>query len=110
MKSYVQHGDVITLVAPYAVASGAPFMVGAIVAVAVNAAAAGMPVEGKTEDVFNLPKVTTQVWAVGDKIYWDDAAKLMTTTATGNKLCGAAVEATINPSTTGKVLLDGCIR
>lgn len=109
MKSYVQHGDVLTFVAPYAVASGAPFKVGALVAIAVTAAAAGAPVEGKMEGVFALPKVSAQAWAVGDKIYWDDADKLMTNVS-GGTLVGAATVAAVNPSATGTVYLDGAVR
>jgi predicted RecA/RadA family phage recombinase len=109
MKSFVQHGDTLAFIAPYAVASGAPFKVGALVAVAVNAAAVGADVQGKTEGVFSLPKVSPQVWAVGDKIYWDDAAKLMTNVQ-GGTLVGAATEAAVNSSTAGTVYLDGCIR
>lgn len=109
MKSYVQHGDVLTFVAPYAVASGAPFKVGAFVAVSVNAAALGASVEGRTEGVFIVPKVSAQAWSVGDKIYWDDAVKAMTNVA-GGTLCGAATVAAANPSATGTVYLDGAIR
>ncbi len=110
MKSFVHRGHTLPLVAPYAVASGTPFKVGALVAVAVTAAASGAAIEGMTEGVFNLPKVSAQAWAVGDKIYWDDAAKLMTTTATDNTLVGAATVAATNPSTTGTVYLDGAVR
>ena len=110
MKSYVQHGDVLTFVAPYAVASGAPFKVGAFVAIAVNAAVSGAAVEGMLEGVFNMPKVSAQDWTVGDKIYWDDAAKVMTTVDTGNTLVGAATADATNPSATGIVYLDGAMR
>ena len=110
MKSFVQHGNVLSFAAPYAVASGAPFKVGALVAVAVTAAVSGAPVEGMLEGVFQLPKVGAQAWAVGDKIYWDDTAKLMTTTAASNTLVGVATAAAANPSTTGTVYLDGAIR
>lgn len=109
MKSFVQHGDMLTFVAPYAVASGAPFKVGAFVAVAVNAAANGAVVEGKTEGVFNLPKVSAQAWVVGDKIYWDDTVKAMTNVS-GGTLVGAALSAATNPSATGTVYIDGCVR
>ncbi len=110
MKSFVQKGETITLTAPYAVASGAPFKVGAFVAVAVSTAALGVAVEGKTEGVFDLPKVSAQAWNVGDKIYWDDTAKLMTTVVGTNTLCGAAAAAAVNPSAIGRVYLDGTIR
>lgn len=110
MKSFVQHGNVLSFLAPYAVASGSPFKVGSFVAVAVTAAAAtGAAVEGMTEGVFQLPKVSAQAWAVGDKIYWDDTAKLMTNVS-GGTLIGAATAAAVNPSTTGTVYLDGAVR
>jgi predicted RecA/RadA family phage recombinase len=78
MKSFVHRGHSLPLIAPYAVASGAPFKVGSLVAVAVTAAATSAAVEGMPEGVFQLPKVSAQAWVVGDKIYWDDAVKLMT--------------------------------
>lgn len=109
MKSFVQRGNVLPFIAPYAVASGAPFKVGAFVAVAVTAAASGGAVEGQLEGVFTLPKVSAQAWGVGDKIYWDDTAKAMTTTATSNTLVGAAAAAAANPSSTGVVYLDGAV-
>lgn len=110
MKSFVQHGRVLTFVAPYAVASGAPFKVGGFVAVAVTAAALAGTVEGVMEGVFTLPKVSAQAWEVGDKIYWDNTAKAMTTVATDNTLVGAATVAAANPTATGTVYLDGAIR
>ncbi len=110
MKSFSHRGHVLPLIAPYAVASGAPFKVGVLVAVAVAAAANGAPIEGMTEGVFVLPKVTAQAWNRGDRIYWDDAAKLMTTVSTNNTLVGACSEPALNPSTTGTVYLDGAVR
>lgn len=110
MKSFVQPGNTLTAIAPYAVASGAPFKVGGFVLIAVTTAAQAATVEGMTEGVFKLPKVSAQVWAMGDKIYWDDTAKLMTTVASGNTLVGAATVAAANPSATGSVYLDGAIR
>ncbi|MGV0960116.1 MAG: DUF2190 family protein [Limnohabitans sp.] len=110
MKNFVQHGDVLSFLAPYAVASGAPFKVGSIVAVAVTTAVVGGAVEGVIEGVFQLPKVSAQAWAVGDKIYWDDTAQVMTAVATDNTLVGAATTAAANPSTTGTVYLDGAVR
>ncbi len=110
MKSFVQHGNVLALVAPYAVASGTPFKVGAIIAVAVNAADSGADVEGMLKGVFTLPKTSAQAWAVGDKIYWNDTNKVMTTAASGNTLVGFATEAAANPSSEGTVFLDGATR
>jgi predicted RecA/RadA family phage recombinase len=107
MKNYVQDGNVLTLAAPYDVAAGAAFKVGSIVAVATSAALSGATVEGITTGVVDLAKVSAQAWTVGALIYWDDSAKLTTTTSTSNMLIGVAVAAAANPSATGRVRLNG---
>lgn len=89
MKNWIQPGSRLTLTAPYDVASGAGFLVGAIFAIAVSAALSGQPVEGERNGVVDLPKAAGAVTA-GQKLYWDDSAKAVTTTASSNKLIGAA--------------------
>lgn len=92
MNNFIHPGVVDTFVAPYAVASGGAFLVGSDFAVATAAAAQGAPVEGITQGVFDLPKATgtgTDVTA-GTKLYWDDANKRVTKTASGNTLVGTA--------------------
>ncbi|MEY4908483.1 MAG: hypothetical protein RL260_2201 [Pseudomonadota bacterium] len=110
MINYLQPGDTLSLLAPYAVASGAGVRVGGIFGVAANAALAGSSVEVKRSGVFLLPCVPADVVASGGKVYWDDAAKTTTATATGNVLIGAA----LIPKTAGQigisVCLDGVIR
>lgn len=96
MKNYVQPGKTITLTAPYAVAAGDGLLVGAIFGVAIAAAANAEPVEAALAGVFDLKKVGSQAWAVGDKIYWDNTAKETTKTATANTLIGVAIEAVAN--------------
>lgn len=110
MQNYIQPGENLTLAAPYAVASGAGALVGAIFGVAQAAAASGADVVLVREGVFTLPKVSAQAWTLGAKIYWDDTAKNCTTTVGSNVLIGAAVAAAANPTATGDVLLDGAIR
>lgn len=108
MDNYIQKGSVLTFVAPYDVASGAGFQVGAIFAIATRAALAGAPVEGCREGVYTLPKTNAQAWTQGQKIYWDDTNKRCDSDGTVGMLIGVATEAAANPSTTGKVLLNGC--
>ena len=110
MQNYVNAGENITLPAPHDVASGAGALTGAIFAVAQAAALTGEDVVFVRRGVFDLAKVSAQAWTVGAKIYSDAAAKLATTTASGNTLIGAAVVVAANPSETGRVLLDGVIR
>src|SRR5262245_6253865 len=107
MKNFIQKGDVLTLAAPYDVASGAGFKVGSIIAVATSAATSGASVEGLTRGVVEVANVSAQAWTVGAAIYWDDSAKLFTTTSTSNTLAGAATAAAANPTSTGKVRLNG---
>lgn len=109
MKNYVQDGDVLSLTAPYDVASGAGLLVGALFGVATGAAASGASVQARTRGVYTLAKTSAQAWSVGAKIYWDDTNKLATSTASGNTLIGCAVAAAANPSATGIVRLNGTV-
>lgn len=106
MKNYVQQGDIITLAAPYDVASGAGALVGVQFGVATHTALSGANVALATRGVFTLAKVSAQAWTVGAAIYWDNSAKNCTTTSSGNTLIGAAMEAASNPSSTGVVRLN----
>jgi len=102
MKNYVQEGRTITVAAPANVTSGQLVVVGSIVGVAAFDAESGADVEIVTQGVFDLPKVTTDVIAQGDKLYWDSAqAKLTKSPGTGSKpLTGVAVIAAGNGATT----------
>ena len=110
MKNYIMPGEHITLPAPHAVASGAGALTGSIFGVAQGAALAGEEVVFVRRGVFELAKVAAQAWTVGVPLYWDDAAKLVTSVDTDNTLIGAAVAVAADPSDTGLVLLDGAIR
>lgn len=108
MKTFIQHGDVLTLTAPADVASGVGVLVGAIFGITAFSAVSGDPVEVKTTGVYELPKTSAQALAtLGLAIYWDDSAKVLTTTATGNTFVGVNTEVAANPSGSGKVRLNG---
>lgn len=108
MKNYVQEGCTLTLTAPYARSSGEGAQVGtALFGVAVADVASGAEGGFQTKGVFDMAKVSAQAWTVGDKIYWDNTAKLCTTVSTSNLLVGMAVAAAANPSSTGRVKLTG---
>lgn len=105
-KNYIQEGDTLTLPAPYAVSSGQGALIGVLFGVALvtlaNAESGSFMVEG----VFDLAKTSAQAWTIGARIYWDDTAKVCTTTATSNTLIGVAVAVAANPSSTGRVRLN----
>jgi predicted RecA/RadA family phage recombinase len=107
MKNFVQDGDVLTVTAPAAVVSGQFILIGtALYGFCTTDAANGAQVEILTEGVFDVPKVSAQAWAVGDKIYWDNTAKLFTTVLTSNTYVGVAVAVAANPTSTGRIRLN----
>lgn len=111
MRNYIQPGTTLTLTAPVGgVVSGTPKKIGSLVVIPADTVAAGESFEGQREGVFSVSKVSAQAWTEGALIYWDNAAALFTTVAGGNTLVGVAVEAAANPSSTGKVYLDGVVR
>lgn len=105
MRNFVQHGSNLDLTAPRNVVSGEGFIIGAIFAVASTTAAGGTPVVGVTEGVFDLPKDSTAVFAVGDKVSWDDANHRCDTPGTGLYPIGVAVAAAGNGAATVRVKL-----
>lgn len=110
MKNYVQKGNTVSVIAPYLLSSGQGVLVGALFGVAAHNAAQGASVEIVRKDVFDLAAVTADTATQGAKIYWDNTARKLTTTATNNTLVGCVTEAKANGDTTARVLLDGVIR
>ncbi|WP_165063923.1 capsid cement protein [Paludisphaera rhizosphaerae] len=107
MKNAIQNGNTITLPAPYPLAAGDGLQVGALFGVARGAAQSGAEVEAGMVGVYGLPKVASEAWAAGDRIYWADGAKKCTLASSGNALIGVAVAAAANPSAAGLVRLNG---
>ncbi len=58
------------------------------------------------DGVFDFAKNTGVAYTVGQLLYWDDAANVVTTTATGNKLIGKVVRAAASADTTVRVRLS----
>lgn len=109
MKNYIQRGDTLTVPAPVVAASGDGVLVGAFFGVSNGAAEVGQPMDLDVVGVFTLPKVSALAIALGDVVYWDNTAKLVTKTASGNTKIGAATEAAANPSATVAVRLNGVV-
>ncbi|MGF6694762.1 putative RecA/RadA family phage recombinase [Metapseudomonas resinovorans] len=109
MKSFIQHGDVVTVPAPSGgTVSGELYKVGAFVGVAATTEAAGDPVELKLSGVFQLAKTSAQAWAVGDLVYMNTTSRaLSNASAAGLVLVGVATEVAANPSATGRCRLNG---
>ncbi|GGD12068.1 DUF2190 family protein [Aureimonas glaciei] len=110
MKNFKQHGVNLTVDAPYSVVSGGGVLVGTkLFGVASDGAAEGETVVIVTEGVFAVVKPLTDVFAIGSPVYWNNATKVFTATATGNAYVGVAYTAAPNPSDTVEVRLNGFI-
>jgi len=105
--NYLQKGDNLTLVAPTGgVTKGVGVLIGDLFVVAHNTALVTETFTGATEGVWRLAKTSTDVWVVGDKIYWDNANSRCTNAPTGaTRFIGKAVAAAANPTSTGDVCL-----
>ncbi len=110
MKNKIQKGDVLTVTAPYAVTSGQGVLVGALFGVAAGDAVQGASVEIDRTGVYSLTANTADTGVAGVKMYWDNTARRLTTTATNNTLVGALAVAKGGSDTTASVLLDGVVR
>lgn len=93
MRNYIQKGDDITVDSPADVLSGAGVILGNLFGVANGDAQTGKPVVLSTVGVFDLPKTTANDITVGAALYWNDTAKEVTTTASGNTKIGVAIAA-----------------
>lgn len=108
MKNFAQEGDTLTLTPNVAVASGVGFLFGvSLFGVATNDVAANTSGEFITEGVVEIAKTSALVIAVGDRLYWDPAAKAVNKTAAAQQCVGIAVAAAANPSPTVAMKL-GC--
>ncbi|NLS25712.1 hypothetical protein S2M10_06820 [Sphingomonas sp. S2M10] len=101
MKNFVQNGDNITGVAPYAVASGQGYLDGAEFAVASADAASGAPVVGVVRGVFTLPKAAVAITRK-TVAYWDNTNRVVTNVATNNIKIGIFMGA----ATSGAASID----
>lgn len=107
MKNFVKHAANITVSAPYAVTSGQGVKVGNFFGVATANAAIGQPVEISLTGAFDMAKTAGQTFTQGAKVYWDDAAKAMTASATGTFYIGAAMLAAAGADAAVRVRLNG---
>lgn len=107
MKNYQQPGITVTVPSPGDINGGAVVVIGSLVGVAAGTVATGAPLDITTRGVFTLPKVATDVVAVGAPLYL--ASGLITVDADGgsNPFVGVAVAAAGNPSASVAVLIGG---
>ncbi len=106
MKNFIQEGDTLDVTAVANVVSGQFVQIGNLGGVATTTALAGTTFALKTTGVFEVPKLTTESWTVGAKVYWDATNLWATITAGSNALIGRVTEPNVSPSAVGRVLLS----
>lgn len=109
MKNFISEGDTLTFTASGNVASGEGVLVGSAFGVATGPVANAEPGTLKLTGVFDLPKIGSQAWSVGNPIYWDASSKACTNVGSTHKQIGIAVLATGSTSgeKIGRVRLNG---
>jgi predicted RecA/RadA family phage recombinase len=107
MKNYVQNGENIDIVAPYARLSGEGVLVGDLFGVCVTDIANGEAGVMSTEGVYDLTAATgagTDA-TFGAKAYWDNTAKKVTSVASGNTFIGHFLAAKATADAVARVRL-----
>ena len=85
MKTFIQNGDVITVIAPTGgIASGDGIILGSLFGVAACDALEAEYTEIATAGVFDLSKDAATVIEQGDRVAWDDTAKEITLPGIGH--------------------------
>lgn len=87
MKNHVFSGRTIDVTLAANIVSGVALLIGTLLGVAVTSGVIGDVVVFETEGVYDLPKAAGAI-TQGALVYWDDAAKNITTTSSGNTLIG----------------------
>ena len=109
-KTFRQNGDILTLTLAVAVVSGEGVLVGKIFGVAQGSYAADEAGEYATCGVHELAAKPADVGIVGAPLYWDAAAKWLTSTAGGNTRVGVVVPvAKIAGAATAWIKIDSFI-
>jgi len=112
MNNSIQHAhDTSTRTAPSGgVVSGVPILIGSEFLIPIASADEGDLFGASRTGTFDLTKNTDggSAWAEGDRLFWDNTAKLVTkTSASGLFAIGAAAAVNVDADTEGHVRLDG---
>ena len=109
MKNYIQEGQSLNLIAPYAVSSGGGAIVGSIFGVASTDLASGDEGAFHLEGVYSLAKSTaaSSGGSQGAKAYFITSTKLVTAVSTSNTLIGVFTATCADGDATANVRLNG---
>lgn len=100
-------GSELHFTAGAALTAGQGLLSGDAFGVVKSSVAMGEEVTLQVLGTFTLPKTTTDVIALHQRVYWNNGTLKVTTTAGGNRSIGVASAAAGNGATTVSVLLSG---
>jgi len=105
-KNFIHDGRRLVMTAPAGgVTSGGFAMIGAVFGIALTSAAAGAQFTLAVGGVWTLPKGSGAITA-GAAVYWDAAAKAVTTTVGSNQKIGVAEQAALTADTALPIRLN----
>jgi predicted RecA/RadA family phage recombinase len=105
MKNYICEGEKIQVTAPSGgYVSGNGYLIGSKFCVAEISAIEGDTCVLKNEGVFELAKATGAI-TIGQRLFWDDTNKVITTVALANTLVGYAYLPAASADATCQVLV-----
>lgn len=106
-KNYIQEGDVLDYTAGgSAIASGAVVLIGKRIGIVLRDIAIAGSGAISVTGVWQIAKLSTDVIAQGDLLYWDTANSRLTSTSAGNTLAGYATAAAGNGATTVNIKIN----
>lgn len=105
-NKYVMTGQVLDYVAGSNIAVGAVVLMVNRIGVALAAIASGATGAVAVQGVFTVAKLSTDVVAQGDLLYWDAGNSRLTTTASTHKVAGYAAKAAGNGVTTVEININ----
>jgi hypothetical protein len=106
-NNFIQDGDVLDIVVSATTTSGTPVLRGTRLTIPLKSGVSGDTIAHAVEGVFEITKATGAGTGltVGAIAYWDDTAKKVTGSASGNTAIGWAVEDAGTAVATAKVKL-----
>jgi predicted RecA/RadA family phage recombinase len=105
-KTFVKSGAVVTAIATVAVVSGEPVLMGALFGIPMTSAEVGEEFELAVGGIYEIAKTSANTPTQFAKTYWNDTAKEVTTTASGNTYVGVFAHAYANGDTVAEVRLN----
>jgi predicted RecA/RadA family phage recombinase len=108
LNDFKHPGERLTLPAPSGgVVHRVGYLIGSLFVIALDDKLEGELFVGRVVGVHELAKKTAEAWASGDRVYWDDTAKLATNVGPADAFIGAAEGPAANPSVASLVRLNG---